>query len=85
MNQLPVAFAYILFGVSVFGLFVQAIGMVLIVWRGGNMIGSMRTTLDILGSEVSRLRATTEETTSTLSRVVALVDNLQSRVERLAT
>lgn len=72
----------VLFATGV-GLLVNTLAVLGIAWRGGRILGRLETTMGTLSDEVRILRATRDDHTGILSRVVGQLDDLERRVGRL--
>lgn len=64
---------------TVLGLFLNAIAVLGIAWRGGNILGRLDTTMEQLGADMLVLQSQAP----LLYRVTAIVDELERRVTRL--
>ena len=64
---------------TVLGLFLNAIAVLGIAWRGGNILGRLDTTMEQLSADMVVLQSQAP----LLYRVTAIVDELERRVTRL--
>lgn len=67
------------------GLVAQALAILAIIWRGGQLVGSINSTSSILTEEVKMLRVSRDEHAVLLARLGALLDGVERRVGRLET
>lgn len=68
---------------TVLGLIVNALAVLAIAWRGGNILGQLDATMTTLSEEVGFLRVTRDLHIGALERIVARLDNMDRRVDRL--
>lgn len=64
---------------TVLGLFLNAVAVLGIAWRGGNILGRLDTTMEQLSADMVVLQSQAP----LLYRVAAIVEGLESRVARL--
>lgn len=64
---------------TVLGLFLNAVAVLGIAWRGGNILGRLDTTMEQLSSDMVVLQSQAP----LLYRVTAIVEELERRVSRL--
>lgn len=64
---------------TVLGLFLNAVAVLGIAWRGGNILGRLDTTMEQLSSDMVVLQSQAP----LLYRVTAIVEELERRVMRL--
>lgn len=74
---------YLLLGAAACGLIVNTMAVLGIAWKGGQLLGRMDQTMDGLSEEVRMLRITRDEHSTGLARAVAMLDGLESRINRL--
>lgn len=65
---------------AVVALIINSLAVVGIGWRGGRILGRLETTMDTLTKEVHELRATRDDHTGILARVVGQLEDLERRV-----
>lgn len=65
---------------AVVALIINSLAVVGIGWRGGRILGHLETTMSTLSEEVHGLRATRDDHTGILARVVGQLDDLERRV-----
>lgn len=69
----------IILAATVLGLFLNAVAVLGIAWRGGNILGRLDTTMEQLSSDMVVLQSQAP----LLYRVTAIVEELERRVMRL--
>lgn len=80
----------IIVGAAVLGMIVSTISVFGVVWKGGNLLGEMRASLQTFSGNVTQLSnqlgvlgLSTIENTKAIERTAAFLDALDGRVERL--
>lgn len=54
-----------------------------VVWKGGNLLGGFRTSINGWGQEIEKLRTRSDHFAEVQQRTVAQLDALEGRVSRL--
>ena len=65
------------------GLVAQGLAILAIIYRGGQLVGSVNSTMTTLADEVRLLRKSSVDHDVLLSRLGALLDGIEKRVGRL--
>lgn len=65
---------------AVVALIINSLAVVGIGWRGGMILGELKTTMKTLSDEVHELRDTRDEQIGILARIVGQLENLERRV-----
>lgn len=65
------------------GLVAQGLAILAIIWRGGQLVGSINVTSSILADEVRLLRTSRDDHAVLLARLGALLDSVEKRVGRI--
>lgn len=65
------------------GLVVNTLAILTVAWRGGQIIGTMTSTMAQLSQEVHQLRVTRDEHSLLLARAIAQLDDVERRVTNL--
>lgn len=69
----------VILAATVLGLFMNAVAVLGIAWRGGNILGRLDTTMEQLSADMVLLQSQAP----LLYRVTAIVEELERRVTRL--
>lgn len=73
----------IILAAATVGMVVNTAAVLGIAWRGGQFLGRLDRTMDVLGAEVGLLRVGRAEDSRILERTVAQLVSLERRVDRL--
>lgn len=65
------------------GLLAQALAIYAIIWRGGQVVGELRSSKDFHGEELRMLRIASGEHAVMMARLGALLDGVEKRVGAL--